>query len=121
LVLLVFLAGCNRSGIPTSVRPDEYAVYHAYLLRYATKNPEQRDHLYVYPITGEGVQLGEEERDYPAYLERCMPRRAILAFRKIGHHQMYPLDDTTLKGWRILPDSTSVPFFPNGASPARYT
>jgi hypothetical protein len=50
-----------------------------------------------------------------------MPQKAILAFRKLGHRRVYALDDTTLNGWRTLSDGTMLPFFPDRASPARFT
>ncbi len=122
MFLLAFLVGCKRSEIPLPVQPDEYAVYHSLLLRYAAKNPETRDHFYVYGVTMEPFWLDEKEGTHTAFLQRCMPQEAITAFRKIGHNRLDRLDDMTLNGWRILPDGSIVAFFPhNDASiPKRY-
>jgi hypothetical protein len=122
----VSLIGCGRSGIPSSIQPDEYVVYHALLLRYAASNPQHRESQFVQRTVFQPSEFNNEIRERSdeenyGYLERCMSKNAVTAFRKLGIHPQYPLDDTTLKGWRNLSDGTTLPYLSDSSRPAKYT
>ena len=95
---VLILSGCSKPTIPTDVQPQEYAVYRAYLLRYAQDHPHEK-HLFLFQSAG-GLKATKEDVDRE--FGRCLSPNANKAFQTLGlaHSRLEPI--ALASSWRVV-------------------
>jgi len=106
LLFLLALIGCS-SDIPSRVQPQEYAVYHAFLVDYLARHPPVADHLYTFnEVDGSAFFTGERQSRRPGPGSHCVPQQADDAFWKVNNKR-YSLDSENQQ-WRTLRDGKAI-------------
>jgi hypothetical protein len=111
-LLFLALTGCS-SGIPSHVQPEEYAIYHAFLMHYAAKNPSETEHLYTFnQVSGSTFLTGERQARRQGAYGKCITQEADDAFWKVNNKR-YSLNQSNQQ-WRTLPGGKVIAVLANG-------